>query len=277
MQIDSMNYQTEYKQTIVDFFNRRINYDREGEKHPREAKKLLSSVEMQSGQTVLDLATGTGLLAIPAAKKVAPGKAIGVDFSSGMLSQAKDKIEKEGINNLELIKGDIEKIEFEPEQFDRIFCSSAIVYVVDVPAMIGKCYSWLKPGGCFAFTTPYKTSYMAEIQVRLCQELLNIDLPHITRPLWTPEKCRWQLEQYGFNNIEIEVDRSKRLKPLGNAYDTHWHGQGFFPRGNPVTNLTDAQKKLLMTEYQKEVAHLITENGIWQDSTTLYVKAYSKV
>ncbi len=265
----------DYKQQVIDFFDSRTSYDTEGEKHPREAKKLLSSVLVEPGQSILDIATGTGLLAVSAAQKVAPtGSVIGVDFSSGMLAQAREKIAADGIDNLELIQGDIESIEFDAEQFDLIFCCSAIIYIVDVPRIIGKCYSWLKPGGCLVFTTPYKTSYMAEIHVRLCRELLNIDLPHVTRPLWTPEKCRWQLQVYKFKNIEIEVDRTKRLRPLTNCYDTHWHGQGFFPRGNPLTNLTTAQKELLMTEYQKAIADCVTDKGIWQDSTTLYVRAY---
>ncbi len=263
-----------YKQKVINFFDSRISYDTEGEQHPREAKKLLASVEVRSGQTILDIATGTGLLAIPAAQKVAPtGRVIGVDFSKGMLSQARAKIASQGINNLELIEEDAELIEFEAEQFAHIFCCSAIVYLIDVPAIISKCYRWLQPGGCLAFTTPYKTSYMAEIQVRLCKKLLNIDLPHIIRPLWTPEKCRWQLEQYGFQKINIEVDHTTRIKSLGDRYDTHWQGQGFFPRGDPLTNLTDAQQELLMREYQKEVADFITDDGICQDSTTLYVKA----
>ena len=52
------------KQSVIDFFNSRSSYNTEGEKHPREAKKLLASVTVKSGQTVLDLATGTGLDAI---------------------------------------------------------------------------------------------------------------------------------------------------------------------------------------------------------------------
>ncbi|MGL6338962.1 MAG: class I SAM-dependent methyltransferase, partial [Waterburya sp.] len=263
-----------YKQQVIDFFNSRTNYDTEGEKQPREAKKLLASVEVQSQQAILDIATGTGLLAIPVAKKIAStSSVIGVDFSPGMLSQAKKKIAAVGINNLELIEGDVESIEFQPEQFDIIFCCSSIVYLVDIPRIIDRCYGWLKPGGCLAFTTPYKTAYMAEIHVRLCRELFNIDLPHITRPLWTPEKCRWQLQQAGFENIEIEIDRTRRLRSNNDYYTTSWHGQGFFPRGNPLLNLTEAEKQLLLIKYQKAIADYITDEGVWQDSTTLYVRA----
>ncbi|MEL6930071.1 MAG: methyltransferase type 11, partial [Cyanobacteria bacterium J06600_6] len=122
-----------------------------------------------------------------------------------------------------------------------------------------------------AFTTPYKTAYMADIHVRLCRELFDIDLPHITRPLWTPEKCRSLLQQSGFSDIEVEIDRTKRFR-TGNP-NIGWRGDNFYPQGNPLVNLTEAQKDLLAAEYLKVVKPQLTEDGVWQDSTTLYVQA----
>ena len=261
---------SDYKQSVIDFFDSRISYDTEGEKHPREAKKLLASVTVKPEQSILDLACGTGLLAIPAAQIASAGSVIGVDFSKGMLAQAREKIQAAKINNLELIEADIDSVEFEAE-FDIIFCCSAIVYSVDIPALIDKCYRWLKPRGCFAFTTPYKTAYMADIHVRLCQKLFDIDLPHITRPLWTPEKCRSSLQQSGFTDIRVEIDRTRRFKK--DDFAMAWRGQNFYPGGNPLANLSDAQRELLLAEYQKAIAPQLTEDGVWQDSTTLYVQA----
>ncbi|VEP16935.1 Methyltransferase type 11 (fragment) [Hyella patelloides LEGE 07179] len=105
--------QEDYKQKVINFFNGRTAYDSEGKGHPENAKRLLEFVSVKSGQTILDLATGTGLVAIPVAKAVAPnGSLIGVDMSPGMLAQAKDKIVAEGIKNLELIEADVESITF---------------------------------------------------------------------------------------------------------------------------------------------------------------------
>ena len=263
---------SDYKQSVIDFFNSRTSYDTEGEKHPREAKKLLASVEVKSEHSLLDLACGTGLLAIPAAQIATAGSVIGVDFSPGMLAQAREKITAAKISNLKLIEADIDAIAFNAEQFDVIFCCSSIVFMVDIPAVIGKCYRWLKSGGCLAFTTPYKTAYMADIHVRLCRELFDIDLPHITRPLWTPEKCRFLLQKSGFSDIEVEIDRTKRFR-TGNP-TIGWRGDNFYPQGNPLVNLTEAQRDLLSAEYLKAVKPQLTEDGVWQDSTTLYVRAY---
>ena len=42
--------------------------------HPKNAKRLLEFVPIQPGQTILDLAMGTGLVAIPVAKAVEQGR-----------------------------------------------------------------------------------------------------------------------------------------------------------------------------------------------------------
>ena len=90
-----------YKQQVIDFFNGRTAYDDEGRGHPENAQRLLDLVNTQPNQTVLDLCTGTGLIVIPVAKAVMPsGRVIGVDMSSGMLSQARTKIQVEGIKNI---------------------------------------------------------------------------------------------------------------------------------------------------------------------------------
>ncbi|MEH2443639.1 hypothetical protein [Nostoc sp.] len=60
-----------YKQQLREFYGNRTTYDHEqGTRHPLEAKLLLEFVTLHSGQKILDVATGTGLLAIAAAEKV---------------------------------------------------------------------------------------------------------------------------------------------------------------------------------------------------------------
>lgn len=266
--------QENYKQKVINFFNSRTAYDSEGDSHPENAKRFLDFVSVKPGQTILDIATGTGLVAIPAAKIVAPkGSVIGVDISTGMLAQAQAKIKAEGIKNLELIEADVESIDFEDEQFDLIFCCSALVYISDIPALLNKCYSWLKPGGCLAFTSSNKGSHLSEVRVRVCQDLFGIDLPHIIRPLWTPEKCTKLLQNASFQNIEIEKHLFRREK-INDNYGSARIEKEFYPRGNPLLNLSETQKELLQAEYKKAVDRLIAEKGVWQESTNLYVKAW---
>ena len=263
-----------YKQQVIDFFDGRTAYDTEGDAHPNEARRLLEYVPARSGQTILDLATGTGLVAIAAAKKVtSDGSVTGVDLSSGMLKQARAKILAEKIDNLKLIEADVESVNFAPEQFDTIFCCSALVYISDLTAILDKCYNWLKPGGCLAFTTPDNKSHLAEIKVKVCRDLFGIDLPHIIRPLWTPEKCRNLLQQSGFRDIEIERHRYSKSK-IDDNYDLVRIEREFYPRGNPLSNLSETQSKLLQAQYKKAIDLEIAKRGQWRENYNLYVKAY---
>lgn len=265
--------QESYKQRVIDFFNNRTAYDSEGKGHPEEAKRLLNFVLVQSGQTILDIATGTGLVAIPVAKAVAPqGSVIGVDMSAEMLAQANVKIVAEGINNLELIEADVESIDFNNEQFNLIFCCSALVYISDIPAILDKCYRWLKPGGCFAFTTPDKSSHLAEIRVKICQNLLGIDLPHIIRPLWTPEKCTTLLQKSGFQNIEIEK-HIFRIENISDNYGSTQIEKEFYPRGNPLLNLLETQKQLLQARIYKSCQAIDVRVRNMARGYSMYIRA----
>jgi arsenite methyltransferase len=266
--------QENYKQKVTNFFNSRTFYDSEGRGHPENAQRLLDFVSVRSGQTILDIAIGTGLVAIPVAKAVGlKGSVIGVDMSTEMLAQAKAKIKAEDIKNLELIEADIESINFNNEQFDIIFCCSALVFISDIPTLLDKCYRWLKPGGCLAFTSSNKGSHLSEVRVKVCEDLFGIDLPQIIRPLWTPEKCTKLLQNSGFQNTEIEKHLFRREK-INDNYGSTQMEKEFYPRGNPLLNLSEAQKQLLQTEYKKAVDQLITEQGIWQEAINLYVKAW---
>ena len=267
---------SEYKQSVVDFFDRRTNYDTESDRHPNEAKKLLKFAPVKAGQTILDLATGTGLVAIAAAEKVAPmGSVVGVDMSAGMLSQARSKISDCNITNIELIEADIEAVNFKPEQFNLIFCCSAIMYISDILALLNKCHDWLKPGGYLAFSTSAKTAYWADIQVKVCRDLFGIEFPHILRPLWTAEKCETLLKQAKFKDIEVESDRlGEYLVRDDYSVDIQWAEKHLSPQANPLINLTDAQKQQLHQAYQKAINERVTEKGLWCDRSLLFVRAH---
>jgi arsenite methyltransferase len=261
-----------YKHQVRDFFNHRTAYDAEGSRHPQEADRLLKFLPIKTGDRILDLATGTGLIAIAVAQIVEEtGFVVGVDLSSGMLEQAREKIAHLGLNNLELREIDVELIDFEPDSFDNIFCCSAITYFSDLPKILHNCYRWLKTGGYFAFSCPAASAYLAPLQIEVCDRVLGIALPHINEPLSTPEKCQILLKEAGFKDIQLEVEPSgKYLAPqdlrVNSIVDS------FYPRGNPLVNLSGDRLKLLQTEYQQALQQLITEKGIWYDGTTFFVR-----
>ena len=72
-----------YKQRI-----RGADYDSSDTFHRSLAEQLVDRAGLQAGHTVLDLATGTGMIALPAAEKVgSEGRVVAVDISTSTLSE----------------------------------------------------------------------------------------------------------------------------------------------------------------------------------------------
>ena len=81
-------------------------------------KKAINEVAAYKPKLILDIATGTGDLAINALKKIPSAHIIGVDISGGMLEIGRKKLEKQNISQIELHEGDAENLLFEDNKFD---------------------------------------------------------------------------------------------------------------------------------------------------------------
>lgn len=90
-------------------------------------KKALSMLKNNRNDLVLDIATGTGDLAIEANRILRPGKIIGVDISQGMLEEGRAKIRRLGLEEkIELQLGDSEKLLFDNNTFDTVIVSFGV-------------------------------------------------------------------------------------------------------------------------------------------------------
>ncbi len=262
---------TEYKQQLTAFFDSRTNYDNDFTY--RRAIPLVELAQLQRGQSVLDVATGTGIVALAAAQIVgSESKVVGVDISPGMLSQARQKIEAAGLQNIELIEADADSLNFSDESFDAILCSSSIVWLSNIPAALRNWQRWLKKGGLVGFSCYSETSFMTPIVVRVCAQVYGISLPNWNEPLGTPEKCHNLLREAGFQNIEVKTEQFGEYISLDDA-KKWWQGDGVWinPRGNPLSQRSQEQLQRLKAAYDAEVETLATDRGVWHDITTFFV------
>ncbi|MBV6624449.1 MAG: class I SAM-dependent methyltransferase [Rivularia sp. (in: Bacteria)] len=257
--MDNALYEKQYKQQVTEFFNKRTSYD--DDFRFRLALALVDLVPLQKGQHILDVATGTGIVAIATAQIVGnQGKVVGVDISSTMLNQARVKIEKAGLHNIELIEADADYINFDDESFDVIFCSSAFVWLSDIPNALKNWYRFLKKDGTVAFSCFSETSFMTPIIIQACEAACRISLQNINAPLGTPEKCRDLLQKVGFQTVSIETQQFGSYISLDDA--TSWNGGYAHPQSNPLTELSQLQLKQCKAEYQAAVENLATDKGV---------------
>lgn len=262
-----------YKKQITEFFNYRQQYDNDFTYN--RAIKLVHCVDLAEGETVLDVATGTAIVAIAASQIIGTkGKVIGVDISPVMLAQAQEKIANAGINNIELIESDIDDLDFLNSSFETIFCSSSVPWFTDIPGTFSNWYRWLKPKGKIVFSCYSEQSFLTPIIVQLCREICNIDLPDWNSITGTTAKCQKLLEQAGFNKIEVKQEQLGHYLTIEEAKNT-WKGDRLWinPQGNPLLNLSDEQLAQLKLAYDAKIEQLATEKGVWEDITIFYVSA----
>jgi arsenite methyltransferase len=107
--------------------------------------------ELKAGDTVLDLGSGGGIDVLLSARRVGPtGKAYGLDMTDEMLAVAEENKGKSGLENVEFLKGEIERIPLPDNSVDVIISNCVINLSGDKDRVIAEAFRVLKPGGRFA-------------------------------------------------------------------------------------------------------------------------------
>lgn len=262
-----------FKQQILADFNSRTNYDN-STFHLRLANRLIELAQLHSGQLVLDIATGTGMAAIAAARIVGrEGHVVGVDISPGMLEQAKRKIEASGLKNIEFIEADADYLNFSDRSFDAVLCSSAIAYLTDIPAVLRQWYRFLKPGGLVAFSCFAETAFPTSVLFRAVAQRYGISIPNPNEPLGTPQRCHKLLREAGFKDIDVKTEQFGWYSSIANATVGSWDGNSKSAFGFQVFELSPEKLEQCKAEFFKEVEALATDGEIWHDATAFFVLA----
>lgn len=109
-------------------------------------------------KTILDIATGTGDLAISMCKKLKPEHIIGADISGGMMEVGRQKVEKEGLSQwITFEQQDSLSLTYESNTFDVVTAAFGVRNYADIEKGISEMYRVLKPGGhlmILELTTP---------------------------------------------------------------------------------------------------------------------------
>ena len=129
-------------------------------------KNVLNLVANTKPNTILDIATGTGDLAILLSQTTA-NKIIGLDISEGMLNVGRKKVTDRDLNNkIELVLGDSENIPYPDNHFDAITVSYGIRNFEDLEKGLKEILRVLKPNGIFVILEtsvptkfPFKQGY----------------------------------------------------------------------------------------------------------------------
>lgn len=111
-------------------------------------KKAIGMLKKYQPQQILDIATGTGDMALRAYKMLEPQQVTGVDISAQMLEVGRQKIAKEGLSDrITLELGDSEHLQFSDNRFDAAMAAFGVRNFEHLEKGLSEMYRVLKPGG----------------------------------------------------------------------------------------------------------------------------------
>ncbi|WP_405383687.1 bifunctional demethylmenaquinone methyltransferase/2-methoxy-6-polyprenyl-1,4-benzoquinol methylase UbiE [Maribacter sp. LLG6340-A2] len=129
-------------------------------------KKVVEILKKEQPSSILDIATGTGDLAI-ALTKTGAEKIVGLDISPGMLEVGKEKVTNKNLDStIEMVVGDSENLIFKDNTFDAVTVSFGVRNFETLATGLAEILRVLKPNGTLVVLetsvptkTPYKQGY----------------------------------------------------------------------------------------------------------------------
>lgn len=109
---------------------------------------LLARAAFAPRERVLDVACGTGLVSLAAARAVGPeGLVVGVDISARMVEAARERALRAGIGHAAFDRMDAEHLELPGAAFDVVTCALGLMYLPDPERAVREMLRQLRPGG----------------------------------------------------------------------------------------------------------------------------------
>lgn len=165
------------------------------------ATRMIALAQLAPKQRVLDVGTGTGLVALNAARFVGTGGAvIGIDLSDGMLAKAAEKAASFGLKNCSFQKMDAEALDIEDQSIDAVLSLFALLHLPDPLAALREMFRTLRPGGRLVLAVGsgaplWSWNGLVHRVSRLPDLLLRLQGKQLTAPGFLNELVREKLPQ----------------------------------------------------------------------------------
>jgi SAM-dependent methyltransferase len=106
--------------------------------------------KLEAGLTLLDVGCGPGTITVDLARRLAPGRVVGIDASADVIEQAAGLAVDEGAHNAVFQVGDLYSLDFPDDSFDIVHAHQVLQHVANPVAAMREIRRVLKPGGLFA-------------------------------------------------------------------------------------------------------------------------------
>jgi SAM-dependent methyltransferase len=108
---------------------------------------LHADTEYPDGSLVLEPGCGTGAQTVTLATRSPGARFVSVDVSGSSLAEARKNLARAGVENVELVHGDIRSLDFAPGSFDHVFVCFVLEHLSEPSEMLRALVRLLRPGG----------------------------------------------------------------------------------------------------------------------------------
>jgi ubiquinone/menaquinone biosynthesis C-methylase UbiE len=235
-------------------------------------QSLVDLLPISSGANVLDIATGTGLVLLPAARRVGlKGHVTGIDISSDMLQQAKQAAIENGLRNINLLKMDAEHLDFPDASFDAITSGFGIFFFP--PIALHEMYRVCKPGGTIGVTVFDKTVPESRRAMQIFNELAKehgIEIKWSWPTSFAPEEVELLLNRFGFQHRQ--TIRETKEKVYANI-EEYWEVILSTANRMAVKNMDGGTLARFKEEFLNRLKSIISPDGLHYLVPVIYAVA----
>ncbi|HJU37686.1 MAG TPA: methyltransferase domain-containing protein [Gaiellaceae bacterium] len=178
--------------------------------YPQRAQRLraVQALGLRPGDTVVDVACGTGLNFALLEERIGPdGRIVGVDLTDAMLAQAQERVEANGWRNVSLVQSDAAAFEF-PAEVDAILSTYALTQVPECGEVIAHGAAALSGGGRWVvldLKVPDSTPrWLTQLGTAIVRPFASIDDWTMRRP-WEAIRAAMQAELADLSWTELFV------------------------------------------------------------------------
>ncbi|GAA4542118.1 methyltransferase domain-containing protein [Amycolatopsis samaneae] len=106
--------------------------------------------ELRAGLTLLDIGCGPGTITVDLARRVAPGRVVGLDVTEEILGQARANAAEAGVRTVEFVLGDVNRLDAADGTFDVVHAHQVLLHLRDPVGALREMLRVTRPGGVVA-------------------------------------------------------------------------------------------------------------------------------
>jgi len=238
------------------------------------ADQLVDYLRPRPGSRVLDVATGTGAVAVPLGQAVGSGGRVhGIDVSPAMLDKAEANLRKMKLDNVDLHVMDASRLDFKSGYFHYVTCSYGLFFLPDMVAALREWARVLRPGGVVVFTSFESSAFqpmLGDLVERLEAEGVALpDQKFSSSRIQSPEHCKALLEAAAFVAIEVVNRQLGYHLPDENAW---WRVVESTAMHRLYLRVGPERREALRQAHLDFVRGMVSADGLWLDVETRFAR-----